>query len=221
MDSYREDLILEIYSAPKRRLDNEIHRLHMSIDLLKMHCKLMEHNRRVYNSTKLRLRLINLGISVASASYGISNLSLRSAFHHSTSHASKFVFAVVQALGQAVWNNRSLTLSWAAGVALIGYTVSAWQTRILSTLAQSLTSIPNLQLVFEQIYRKEISTGDDHYLSVWNRLVASIENGHGVRSGEVAAMPPVRADDWKLMDQILERDLTVLRRIAAAEHSQG
>eukprot|EP01034_Spumella_vulgaris_P022021 gene22021-28115_t len=66
LDEAREEVLKEVFNAPRRRVDNEISRLSDNLNALLMHCNLVERATTAYHSQLWRGRLLVAGTAVLS-----------------------------------------------------------------------------------------------------------------------------------------------------------
>jgi hypothetical protein len=58
LEEAREEVVAEVLNAPKRRVDNEVSRLSDSVNVLQMHCNIVEDISKRYRSSLFRSRLL-------------------------------------------------------------------------------------------------------------------------------------------------------------------
>ena len=185
LQTSREDVVQEVMNAPRRRVDNEITRLNDSLQLLKMHCQVLDNVVASYRASLWRWRFILAGSSLASVG----------------TVASAIVFALpLEITGSAT----ILAIIGNAGLFI-------WQNRQLHGEAQRLASDEHLHSVFQRIYSRRIAERDEFVSSLWVRVREHLKLG--LRDVDVIQnLRRVPAADLTVIDRILDVDVPNLRR---------
>eukprot|EP00607_Mallomonas_marina_P010363 CAMPEP_0182421364 /NCGR_PEP_ID=MMETSP1167-20130531/6726_1 /TAXON_ID=2988 /ORGANISM="Mallomonas Sp, Strain CCMP3275" /LENGTH=333 /DNA_ID=CAMNT_0024598423 /DNA_START=619 /DNA_END=1620 /DNA_ORIENTATION=- len=184
LQTSREDVVKEVRNAPKRRIDNEITRLSDSLQLLQMHCKILDTLLASYRSVMWKYRLL-LAASVAS-SCGLVSAS------------------VVLSLPLEV------SIGGGIGAGFICSGLAAWQRHSLRAQATNLISPANLESTFQQVYARRIAENDEFVTSLWIRVREHLKMGLNVPDFESTRRLP--SSDMAALEHILEFDVPALRR---------
>ncbi len=105
LEETREDVVREVFNAPKRRVDNEISRLSDNIAILQMHCLVVTDLLSIYRKAVWKARLTSTGavLGAASAAGGAFYMEAPMQIFAGTSSV-----AALAAVSVLWWNNSSL-----------------------------------------------------------------------------------------------------------------
>lgn len=192
LEATREEVVLEVLNAPKRRVDNEITRLTDSVSLLQMHLTVVDDLTKSYSSTLFRSRLYG---SVATV-------------------ATTVIAAGCMTLG--------LPLEVVLGLGITGYGTSFGlyyiQSSSINEAANKLITDDNLVSTFRRLYARKIAEKDEYTTSLWPRVHDHLSLA--LTSGELKQMDKVKSSDLKKLQSLLESDIPNLRRLAAPTFNQ-
>lgn len=138
LDEAREEVIKEVYNAPRRRIDNEISRLTDSVAALLMHCRIVEALKTSYKSKVWRGRLwvgataaISVGITVAAGYIFDWSRAAKTTLHESITGGAKELTSAVQEIASSTISGQSSSSSGREGTLAV---VSSGSKNFLSEL---------------------------------------------------------------------------------------
>jgi Dynamin family len=187
LESTREDVVREVFNAPKRRVDNEITRVADSIALLQIYCSVLDDIIGQYKS-KLILARIGLLATTAACAGGAT--------------AAIFMEIPPMIVAQA---------SIAAPVLIAG--LYMYLTRYLTDTATALASPEEMDKSFRRIFSRQLVDKDEYYISLWSRVADHLKLF--ITADDVQKLERQRHADKNLLRTIAEVELPLLRRIAA------
>eukprot|EP01041_Mallomonas_annulata_P004661 gene4661-9247_t len=187
LQTSREDVVQEVLNAPKRRIDNEITRLNDSLQLLQMHCQILDTIILSYRKLLWKSRFITAGTSISTATLFGGAVSLGLPME---------LLAAVGSLG-ALGN---------AGLWL-------WFRNILQHEAHDLISETRLENTFNRAYARRIAEKDEYITALWIRVKDHIRMG--VNEVDLPNLTRLRATEIAELERILELDVPNLRRKVA------
>ena len=186
LEATREEVVLEVLNAPKRRVDNEISRLSDSVSILQMHCKIVEdlssrYNRMVFHN---RLRL-GATSSIAIALPGL-------CFY----------------LGLPI---EAMIASGGIGV-IINAGLLYWQSKMSVEFAKELITESSLESVFKRLYSRKISEKDEFTSSLWIRVKDHLKLI--LSTNEIMNLPKMTSQEINQLEKLSETSIPDLRRTA-------
>ena len=213
LEAAREEVEMEVFRAPARRVDNELSRLSDSVQALTMHCRVLHTATGEYKSALWRWRYTTIGATTVVASIcGVLGLSLwrndmPTVISPSSSSSSASAGPVV------VPSRRSAAEAFVAASAVgsMGLGVLFWlQQRSLDALAVSLTTYEALTNRFRRTYSTQLARGDKFVESLW----ASVGSHMclSITPTQLQSLSPVDSQDFVSLERILEYDIANLRR---------
>jgi hypothetical protein len=151
LEATREDVVLEVLNAPKRRIDNEITRLADSISLLQMHCAVVDEAVRQYRTKRFHSRVASILTTsmVAGIAGSLAYMSV-----------APVIIGQVSALG--VVGTMGLLL---------------YQRRSLDKLAHTLVQLPLFEKSFRHLYSRQLVDKDEYSQSLWIRVADHLKLG--------------------------------------------
>ena len=184
LERTREDVVAEVFKAPKRRIDNIITRLGDSVGLLQMHCTVIEEARRQYSRHVWKGRAMALSALAlgAGAVGGAFSLGLPAPVIATAGVAG------VGGMGAAVWVNNTA----------------------LEAAEERLSSYEGLEEIFTRTHSRQLAEGDEYVVATWQR-VRETARGAIAQIG-LGALERISSADVDLMRRILEQDIPDLRR---------
>lgn len=187
LEETREEVVLEVFNAPKRRVDNEITRLTDSVALLQMHLNIVDDLAKQYRSSTLKARLL----------FGLAAVTTSAA-----------------TVGSIV---AGLPVEVTAGLASVGSLSSGglywWQHRTLADTANMLIKDDAMIDTYKRLYNRKSGDKDEFTSSLWSRVHDHLI--HGISAGELKELDKVKASDRKELEKIVDVDIPDLRRQAA------
>ncbi len=187
LESTREDVVLEVLNAPKRRIDNEITRLTDAVRLLHMHLTIVDDLSKKFRAAQFRARAMVLGLGAVSGSAVIGAVL--------AGMPPEILGALVAIGGGGVGS-----LSW-------------WQSKIISELSTSLISDDTLNATFRKVYGRQLANKDEGVSACWVRvhehLILSLT------STELRNFDKISSADLSMIENIIEVEIPNLRRMAA------
>lgn len=187
LETTREEVLLEVLNAPKRRVDNEISRLSESMSLLQMHCNVINEIRSRYNTLVWRNRLSLLTSSALSVAIPTACFTL-----------SVPIEVVVST----------------SSIGIIGTGILAWYSNEKANkLSKELISENSLQKIYQNLYARRIHDDDAYTSSLWIRVRDHLLME--LSSSDVQTLPSVSSSEIRNMEDIINRDIPTLRRSAA------
>lgn len=209
-------LLVQVFNAPKRRVDNEITRLTDSVQLLLMHCKLVDDIVSRYRQSQLQHWGVVSGVGLSAMvvapllEYGVMSGEL-----------------LGSPGGEVAWSMVIGTGAVGAVATLAGvlYTMQS-----LSSIGRKLFTEQELTMAYMRLYARQIAEEDEFTVTLWSRVRAHLLLGAGSTfystngSGQayssnstidLTQLPRVKAADFKSLMNILETDIPVLRRVTA------
>jgi hypothetical protein len=186
LEATREEVVLEVLNAPKRRVDNEISRLSDSVAILQMHCKVVEDLSSKYNRMVLKNRL-RLG---ATSSIAIALPSL--CFYFSLPIETIVVSSALGLLGNAG--------------------LLYWQSNMAVDYVKELITESSLESVFKRLYSRKISERDEFTSSLWLRVKEHLKLI--LSTNEVMSLPKISSSEIGQLEKLSESSIPDLRRIA-------
>jgi len=190
LEQTREDVVLEVFKAPKRRIDNVITRLTDSTHLLQVHCKVLQTLQGKYNRHLWQARLATAG--TLSCGTGLT--------------AAAFLF------------DSPKELTGIVGLAALFFTTGMhwYNSRILREETEHLLSPDGLNSTFESCYVRELSEGDEFVSAMWKRVRDGLKVN--IAANGVHSFPTVKHAELRGLQKILDEEIPVLRRLAAPTH---
>jgi hypothetical protein len=186
LEATREEVVLEVLNAPKRRVDNEISRLSDSVSILQMHCKIVEdlssrYNRMVFHN---RLRL-GATSSIAIALPGL------------CFYLGLPIEAMIASGGIGVISNAGLLY---------------WQSKMSVEFAKELITESSLESVFKRLYSRKISEKDEFTSSLWIRVKDHLKLI--LSTNEIMNLPKMTSQEINQLEKLSETSIPDLRRTA-------
>lgn len=178
--------VAECFNAPKRRVDNEVSRLSDSLQLLQMHCRIIEDIQKQFRSSKLKFKLYQGGL-------GLTSVSLASAIFYLQAN-------IELAVGSGL-----------VGAALVGL-VGFWESRAMQSLADSLVEPTSLEAAFRRQYARKIAEKDEDTTTRWIRVQEILKIG--LNGAELMRMPKVSVADVANIESKINNEVPELRRAA-------
>ena len=178
-------------NAPKRRVNNEITRLADAVNVLNMHCKIMNEIIQQYRNLKYKLYFGSVGILSVAVSVPIGGV----------------LYALpmnVTLIASCVGLSTSVIMAW--------YTVHS-----LKDKAKYLLSANYLNTLYQKLYSKQIANQNEFIDSLWKRVYSHINQT--VTPSDLNQLKKLSNKDILLLDNILNADIPKLhRQIAPALH---
>lgn len=186
----RDDVVLEVMKAPKRRMDNVITHLHDSVHQLLMHIRITEDVCSRYSKVFWIFRMQEIGLFITGSSLvtmGIYN---------------DFSFEI----------KSGITLVTVFGIALLKWINSF---KLVKVEKQFLTD-KELDLSFHRTHIREINHTDEFTLSMWKRNKGYLRSS--LYNNGINRLSSVKKSDLKILRSILDQDIPRLRRLASPMH---
>ena len=211
----RDEVLAEVFHAPKRRVDNEISRLSTAIETLLIHCKV---------SNDLHQQAVDLmlqywkGIGYAMGAALAVGSSIGLGMHQLT--------AAIADSPKSLRLDRSLTF----GVIAAGVTCAVLCVREhkrWSVLSTELSTVQAAQRSFEKLYARELALSDKHVTSLWSTTFQHhvLTSGVLTNSAEQSCNPREKwkvtnPDKLNVLSNMLQYDVARLQRKATAVSQQ-
>ena len=193
LEAAREEVVAEVFNAPKRRVDNEVSRLADSAALLKMHVSIINDVLSQYK----RFRLWNYAMLTAGWVGGVS------------------LPAGMIALG--------LPFDIAGTTAVccvLGLSFSTFlQNRTINQLSYKLSSADEVELVFKRLYARKIAERDEDTLALWLRVSDILRNS--LTSRDIQTLSSLNYTDTKMLEKIIDEEIPNLRRSIGPSYNRS
>jgi len=190
LEQTREDVVGEVFKAPKRRIDNVITRLTDSVHLLEVHCTILSAVQKSYRRHLWQARLATGGTLTCG----------------------------VGLTASAVLLEAPVNLTGIVGVTAVLLTAGMqfYNSKVLKEEAEYLLSADGLNHVFETCYASELAEGDEFVAAVWKRIRDGLKIN--ITANGLSSFPTVTNSQLQNLQQILDEDVPSLRRLAAPTH---
>jgi hypothetical protein len=193
LEATREDVVAEVMSAPLRRQDNEITRLSESVQVLTMHCKVVDELLAKYQRLRWQFRLIIFGATTTSA-------------------------GLTAGLFYAGAQPEHVIVGACCGI--VGVVATHWlQSRNLERQCAALTDVDSydgVTAIYNKIYSRSISDKDVYVASLWGKVREHLR--HTIhRSKDLSKLQRVSSSDFDTLKYMAETELQQLRRRSAPE----
>lgn len=189
LEETREEVVLEVLNAPKRRVDNEITRLTDSVALLQMHMTIIDDLNKQYKSSTFKSKVW-------------------------TAVSATLTLSAVGTTGYL-----GLPVEAIAGAAAAGSTFTSalyyYYYKKLNEQASVLIKDEAMIDAYKRLYSRRTAsdTKDEYTTSLWSRVHDHLL--HRLTAPELKALDKVRPHDIKELEKIVEVDIPNLRRKAA------
>ena len=186
----RDDVIAEVFKAPKRRIDNVVTHLHDSVHLLLMHAVVAEDVRSRYSKRLWENRIQE----ASSLALGAALAGLGAYLSAPPQLTGGVVAATVLGVGGMRWFNSAK----------------------LKDAEEQLLSAEELGASFQRTHPREVSEADEFYSSVWQRIRDPLR--HSLWRTGLADFPAVGKGQLRDLQKILDEEIPKLRRLASPSH---
>lgn len=218
----RDEVLAEVFQAPKRRVDNEISRLSTAIETLTMHCKisnslLAQASEAVWSFRRGVLSAVGVASAAAMSGGFGAYCFIDMVFDHG--HIEKLLDRV--RIGSVL--SGSLLVGW-----LCMHEVRMWDMTV-----RNLASTAHAQHTFEMIYARELAFKDKHILSLWSTVFRYYVLNNGVlnnsntsvndtsSSGTMVKWKVTNDDKFSYLGNMLQYEVARLRRKASVASQQS
>ena len=185
LEAAREDVVAEVFNAPKRRVDNEVSRLADAAASLHMHCLLLNDALSQIRKSVWRTYAINIfgwgnvvGIPLLLVGFGGYPLD---------------VSAYIGAVG---------------AVGMTG--VSFWHVSRNRSLAVRLATAESFEAIFKRLYARKISERDEDTLALWSRISEILR--HSVTPEDLLSLSKMSQGELNQLEKIIDVEIPNLRR---------
>lgn len=184
----RDEVVTEVFNAPLRRQDNELTRLTDAVQLLLMHCKVIDDLVKKYRSARWKYRGVVLGGLLGSAG--------------------------VTAAAALLLPSEPHVVAAAGGVSILAAALSVWQqNNALHHEARLLVSEFGLQDAYQRVYARSLAEKDEHTAALWMREFEHIKVE--LSSNDLETLDRVKSSEMERLQHILDVEIPNLRRRAA------
>ena len=192
LNATRDEVLHAVRSAPERRVDNLITRVHDATALLRMHSVVLEEARRQYATLRTRYLALSAGLLACAP----------------TASYAAYVHLDVTA-----------QLSGGLGAVLLGAAaIAALQMRSALTSASSrLHSDAGLDNIFEALHAVEVGERDEYVRSLWRRVRPAVRTAVGTL--QLSSLDGLSSSELAKLDGILQQTVPDLRRLTSAHPS--
>jgi len=187
LETTREEVVCEVLNAPKRRVNNEVSRLADAVNLLQMHCKVIDELVRQYKQKKYKLYSITALTATMGVGLPIGEFYLQMPVELIVSNT---IFGMLSTLGVGWYTSHSLR-----------------------DIARSLVSDTGLNTAYKRLYNHEIHEHDESVESLWVRVEKHLSNTLTIQ--DLSQLSRIKSNEFKLLDSILNSDVKGLRRKVA------
>jgi hypothetical protein len=188
LETTREEVVAEVMNAPKRRVNNEISRLSDSVQLLDMHCAIVDEIAMKYKSKMYRLYGTTFGVGCLAVGMPAAGIFLN------------------MPMGSVV-----------AGSGMIGVAATGalmwYSSQSLKDISQQLVSEAGLESIYRRLYARQIAESNGFVASLWQRVQRHIRIG--VSPEEVSSLSRLKKSERNSVDQIINESIPRLRRMIA------
>jgi len=188
----RNDVVAEVFKAPKRRIDNVITRLTDSAHLLEVHCTVLQQLQKSRNRHVWRGRLALTGATLVAA-------------------------GAAAAAATLTMPTEVLAATGAAGLMVVGGT-HLYNRRVLADETAQLLTSEGLNTAFEACYAPRLAEGDEFVLAVWKRIRDNLKVS--LTTAGFEGVDKVRAGQLQELARVLEEEVPSLRRLASPHQTQ-
>ena len=191
LEATREEVVAEVINAPKRRVDNEISRLSDNVNLLQMHCLVVDNLLTAYSRQLWRNRAMVAATALLTCAGSAGALSL------------------------------ALPMEIAAGVGATGALSTAglvyYGSQKAESLARELVEPERIESAYRKIYARRIAEKDEFLQALWLRVRDHLRIG--LSASELMEMSRPTSSELSTLETILEKDVHNLRRAAAPSYN--
>lgn len=184
LETTREEVVAEVLNAPKRRVNNEITRLSDSVQLLSMHCAIMDEITGKYKSKMYKLYGATFGVGCVSAAMPVAETLLE------------------------------LPMSVSVGTGVFGFIATSslvwYSNHSLKDMARQLVSEQGLENIYRRLYARQIGESNGFVASLWRRVYQHIRIG--VPAEEVSSISRLSKSERASVDRIINENIPRLRR---------
>jgi hypothetical protein len=186
LEEAREEVVKEVFNAPKRRVDNEISRLSDNISVLHMHGTIVNDLVQTFRRAMWKSRLMTSGSFLLTAG------SVGGAFYFDLP---------LQTMGTAgaLGGLTTLGMVW-------------WQNSALTDLSAQLARPESAENSFRKQYHRKIADKDEFVLSLWARVKEHLRVG--LSAEDVRTLKPLSAGDISRLERLMDHEIPELRRDA-------
>jgi hypothetical protein len=186
LEATREEVVLEVLNAPKRRVDNEISRLSDSVSILQMHCKIVEDLSSRYNRMLFQNRLrLGTTSTIALALPGF------------CFYLGLPIEIMIASGGIGVLGNAGLLY---------------WQSNMAVQFVEELITESSLESSFRRLYSRKISEKDEFTSSLWIRVKDHLKLILSIN--EIMYLPRMTSQEINQLENLSETSIPNLRRTA-------
>lgn len=192
LESTREDVVSEVMSAPLRRQDNEISRLSESVQLLQMHCNVLDNVITQYHKRRWGFRFVMFG-------------------------SLTFTIGAVSSLGYILQAPEPVVLASSVGtLALVG--MHYVQSKSLENFSKMITNpdeSTGLASVYSKLYARSIADKDVYVSSLWAKVLNHMRMT--LHPSDLEKVGRINNGDFDALKYIFETELQNLRRRSAPQ----
>jgi len=186
----RDDVLLEVMKAPKRRVDNIVTHLNDSVHLLLMHAQVAEDVQKKYSKIVWNNRVQELGSMTAGIGLSVLGFYAQLPMEFTGSAAALTVVGV----GGMKWFNDTK----------------------LDEAESQLVSMEELSASFQRTHSREISDADEYTASIWQRIRDNLQLS--LKSEGLSSYPSASSSEMDDLRRILDEEIPRLRRLASPNH---
>jgi hypothetical protein len=187
LERTREEVVLEVLNAPKRRVDNEISRLSDAVSILQMHVNIVGKLRSQYSKALWKYRLMMFGAITTSIAIPGSMLTLGMPMNAIGVSGFIGVFA-------------SSGLFW-------------YQSKSIESYSKELCEVSSLENTFKNLYARRINEKDEFTMTLWTRVRDHLRIGFSYT--DLQSVDKLSNSDMTHLEKISEIEVPNLRRTAA------
>ena len=188
LEHTRDDVVAQVLQAPKRRVDNVITNLYDSTATMMLYSKIWNDIVARYNKEWRSCRLQEVGLTLAAG----------------------LTFAGANQLGldPAIQGG-------VVGMSIVGIGGLYWyHTSYLKSLQEDLTTLESLSTSFQRTHARQVQDADEYIASLWQRIRGSLQSALSSVFEDGGSLPTVSASELQTMQDILDKDIPRLRRLA-------
>jgi GTP-binding protein EngB required for normal cell division len=189
LEHTRDDVVEQVMRAPKRRIDNVVTNLYDSTSMLLLYSKIWNDVVSRYNREWRSSRLMEAGWTTAGGlTFGGTNyLALDAVMQGGV------VGTTVLGVGSLFWYHQNY----------------------LRGMQEELTTLESLSVSFQRTHPRQIQDADEFSASLWQRIRGSLQTALRNAFDDGASIPSVSQQELDQLQNILDREIPELRRLAS------
>jgi hypothetical protein len=190
LEHTRDDVVDQVLQAPKRRIDNVITNLYDSTSTMILYSKIWNDIISRFNKEWRSCVLQEIGLSFST---GLALTSMNY-FGLDATIQGGFLGTSIIGIGGLIWYHRTY----------------------LQRVREDLTTSDSLSTSFQRTHARQVQDADEYVASLWQRSRNSLQSALTSAFDNGGSLPIIPGSDLQSLEDILEKDIPRLRRLANA-----